>query len=81
MYPTASSLLLPQASTIEGPCWFDSAIHIMPRIRACRFSAAMPSMSIMVWNASTAGAMGTVLKCSPVRRASSAASVLECSEE
>ncbi len=42
--PAAVSDLLPVVSTSQ-PCWFESAIRIRPRSRACTFSAASPSMS------------------------------------
>jgi hypothetical protein len=64
----------------------DSAISIVPRTRACRFSSATPVIAvpwsaIVLRYASTIGATGTVSKCSPVRPARSAASLLEWSEE
>ncbi len=72
--------MLPGASTI-WPSWLEIAISVVPRSRAWRFSSASPVSPNASIYASNIGSIGTVRKCSPVRRASSAASLFECSEE
>ena len=60
----------------------DRAIQTTARSRACRFSAARPSSPGSASSyASTSGAIRTVRRLSPVRRACSAASDWLCSVE
>ena len=59
-YPTASSVLLPVVST-RWPSRFDSPIRMMPRTRACTFSAASPvSAELRLERAATRSAIGSV---------------------
>lgn len=63
------------------PSWLDTDISRVPRSRDWRFSSASPVSSSDAMYVSNIGPIGTVRKLRPVRRASSAASPLECSEE
>ena len=72
----ASSLLLPVVRA-RWPSALDSDMRIMPRILACRFSAASPDRLSSAPNASTMDRIGTVLACRPCRLARSSASVTE----
>ena len=77
--PVASSLLLPVVST-RWPCSLDSAMRVVPRTRACRFSTDSPVRSSSARQASTTVPIGTSDQCRPWRLASSSASVTEWSE-
>ena len=78
--PVAASLLLPVVST-RWPCSFDSAISVVPRTRACRFSTDSPDRSTCSSQASTTGLIGTTDQCRPWRWARSSASVTEWSDD